>query len=288
MANPGDHQILVMGASGSVGSHVLTELIARGVPVRASARRLRPGQFPDGIDVRAADLTDPSSLTAAFDGVERVFLYANHRGVRDVVDTALDAGVRRIVLMSSGSVVHPTSRGNVITEEHRAIEEAYASATGLTVIPIRPLVLASNALFWAGQIGATGAVALYQPDALTAPIHERDIAAVAVAALTGDDDTSELLTGPTRLSQRDQVAAIAAATGSTITVDALSRRDALNRFARFMPSEEAEAVLRFLDDAAAGNSPATDAVERILGRPAIPFAGWAAEHAADFEERRNR
>ena len=49
-----------------------------------------------------------------------------------------------------------------------------------------------------------------------------------------------------------------------------------------MPTEEAEAVLLFLDDAAAGNSPATDTLERILGRPAIPFDIWAVEHAADF------
>jgi hypothetical protein len=45
--------------------------------------------------------------------------------------------------------------------------------------------------------------------------------------------------------------------------------------------EQAQAVLRFLADA--GNSPATDAVERILGRPAIAFETWAADHAADFE-----
>jgi uncharacterized protein YbjT (DUF2867 family) len=282
MVNPGHHQILVMGARGSVGRHVLAELIARGVPVRASARRPQPGQFPDGVDVRAADLTDPASLASAFDGVERVFLYANQQGVRGVIDNARAAGVQRIVLLSSGSVVHPTSRGNAITETHRDVEEAFASATDLTVIPIRPLVLASNALFWAGQIRAAGAVALYQPDALTAPIHERDIAAVAVAALTGNDDTTGMLTGPTRLSQRDQVAAIAAATGSIITANALTRRDAFIRFSGFMPTEEAEAVLLFLDDAAAGNSPATDTLERILGRPAIPFDIWAVEHAADF------
>ena len=228
-------------------------------------------------------MTDPASLVSAFDGVERVFLYANHHGVHGVVDTARAAGVQRIVLMSSGSVVHPTSRGNAITEAHRDIEATFASATDLTVIPIRPLVLASNALFWAGQIRSAGAVALYQPDACTAPIHERDIAAVAVAALTGNDDTTDLLTGPAPLSQRDQVAAIAAATGKTIAVNTLTRPDALTRFTRFMPSGQAQAVLRFLDDAAAGNSPATDAVERILGRPAIPFETWAAEHAADFE-----
>ena len=282
MANLASKSTLVMGARGSVGRYVLDELIVRGVPVRASARRPEPGHFPDGVDVYAADLTDPASLVPAFDGVEQVFLYANHRGVRDVVRAAGSAGVRRIVLMSSGSVIHPTSKGNPITEEHREVEEAFTAAPDLTVTPIRPLVLATNTLGWAYPIRASGAVPLYQPDALTAPIHERDVAAVAVAALTGDDDTAGLLTGPARITQREQVAAIGAAIGRDLTVTALTRGDALARFSRFMPAEEAAAVVRFLDDAAAGNSPATDTVAQILGRPAIRFDVWATDHATDF------
>ena len=285
MADPVSPSTLVMGARGSVGKHVLGELIARGVPVRASARRPEPGQFPAGVDVYAADLTEPAGLAPAFAGVEQVFLYANHQGVHDVVKAARSAGVRRIVLMSSGSVVHPSSAGNPITEEHRAVEEAFAAAPDLTVIPVRPLVLATNTLGWAYPITATGTVPLYQPDAVTAPIHERDIAAVAVAALTGNDATTGLLTGPARMSQRDQVAAIGAAVGRDLTVTALTRDAALARFAGFMPVGEAGAVVRFLDDAAAGNSPATGAVERILGRPPLSFAIWAADHAADFDQR---
>ncbi|MBU2665295.1 NAD(P)H-binding protein [Actinoplanes bogorensis] len=273
---------LVMGARGSVGKHVLHELIARGVPVRASARRPEPGQFPEDVDVYAADLTDPASLGPAFDGVEQVFLYANHQGVEDVVETARSAGVRRIVLMSSGSVIHPSSKGNPITEEHREVEEAFAAAADLTVVPIRPLVLATNTLGWAYPIKASGVVPLYRPDALTAPIHERDIAAVTVAALTGDDATTGMLTGPARMSQRDQVATIGAALGRELAVTALTRADALAHFSRFMPAEEAGAVISFLDDAAAENSPATGAVEQILGRPALPFGTWAADHATDF------
>lgn len=282
MANLASKPTLVMGARGSVGKHVLAELIARGVPVRASARRPEPGQFPDGVDVYAADLTDPAGLTPAFDGVEQVFLYANHQGVRDVVKAARSARVRRIVLMSSGSVIHPTSVGNPITEEHREVEQAFAAAPGLTVVPLRPLVLATNTLGWAYPIKTGGTVPLYRPDAITAPIHERDIAAVAVAALTGDDATTGLLTGPTRMSQRDQVAAIGAAIGKDLTVTALGSDDALGQFSHFMPAGQAAAVLRFLDDAAAGNSPATGTVEQILGRPALSFDIWAADHAAQF------
>jgi uncharacterized protein YbjT (DUF2867 family) len=69
-------------------------------------------------------------------------------------------------------------------------------------------------------------VPLYRPDALAAPIHERDIAAVAVAALTGNDATTGLLTGPARMNQRDQVAAISAVIGTDLTVTAPSTSSA--------------------------------------------------------------
>lgn len=273
---------LVMGARGHVGRLVLDGLVRRGVPVRASVRRPEPGEVLSGVGVVAADLTDPASLAPAFDGVRQVFLYANPVGVAGVIDAARSAGVRRLVLMSSGSVVHPASAGNAITEEHRAVERAFAAATDLTLVPIRPLVLATNALGWAHGVQGSRTVRLYRPDALTAPVHERDVADVAVAALLGDDGTSGMLTGPERLSQRDQVAAIARAVGEEVAVHELSRPEARTHLARFMPAHEAEAVLQFLDDAAAGGSPATDAVERVLGRPATPFDVWAREHAEDF------
>lgn len=275
---------LVMGARGSVGRHVLDALVGQDLPVRASARKPQPGQFAAGIDVVTADLTDRGSLDAAFDGIGQVFLYANHAGVAGVIDAARSAGVGRIVLMSSGSVIHPTSAGNAITEEHREVEAAFAAAPDLDVVPIRPLVLATNALGWSWPIKTGSAVALYEPDARTAPIHEKDIAAVAVAALTGTvaPSVSGLLTGPARVTQRAQVAAIGAATGKSIEVTELSRDEATVQFSRFMPAEEAEAVVQFLDDAAAGNSPATDTVADVLGRPAIGFDAWAADHTADF------
>ncbi|SEP63546.1 NAD(P)H-binding protein [Microlunatus flavus] len=272
-----------MGARGSVGRFVLSGLLERGVPVRVSARQPRPGQLAPGLDVVQADLTDRASLGPAFEGMGQLFLHANHEGVDGVIETARSAGVSRIVLMSSGSVIHPSSAGNAITEEHREVENAFAGS-GLEVVPIRPLVLATNALAWAGPIKAARSVALYQPDALTAPVHERDVAAVAVAALTGNDSAtvSELLTGPERITQRHQVRAIAAAIGEDVTVAELPRDQASARFARFMPPAEAEAVLQFLDDAAAGSSPATDTVRRVLGRPATAFDVWAVEHADEF------
>nr|WP_245667298.1 NAD(P)H-binding protein [Actinomadura macra] len=273
-----------MGARGNVGRFVLRRLLDGDLPVRASARRPEPGSFPDGVEVFAADLTDPESLRPAFEGAGQVFLYSDRESVGGVVQTACAAGVERLVLLSSGSVIHPGSAGNPITERLRRIEDAYAAAGDVRVVPIRPLVLATNALSWAYLLRATGSLPLYQPDALTAPIHEQDVAAVACAALTGavTPAVSGLLTGPDRMSQRDQVAAIGRAVGAHMPLKELSRDAALEQFSQFMPSEDAEAVLRFLDDAAAGNSPRACTVRDVLGRPAIGFDRWAADHVDDF------
>lgn len=78
------------------------------------------------------------------------------------------------------------------------------------------------------------------------------------------------------------MAAVADAIGAELAVDELDREAARTRLARFVPEHEAEAVLRFLDDAAAGSSPATGTVEQVLGRPATPFRLWAHDHVADF------
>lgn len=76
--------------------------------------------------------------------------------------------------MSSGSVIHPFSTGNAITEKHREVEEAFSASSDLRVVPVGPLVLATNALGWSYPIKAGSVLPLYRPDAVTAPIHERD------------------------------------------------------------------------------------------------------------------
>ena len=120
---------LVMGARGRVGRHVLNGLLKCGVPVRAPARRPEPGQFPSGVDVVTAARAMHSVWRARSTGSSRCSCTSHRDGVQGVVDAAPAAGVRRIVLMSSGSVIHPTSRGHVITEEHRAVEEVFGQTS---------------------------------------------------------------------------------------------------------------------------------------------------------------
>ncbi|MEU5433645.1 NAD(P)H-binding protein [Streptomyces sp. NPDC020719] len=278
---------LVIGARGSVGRHVLDQLLAAGEPVRASARNPASADLPPGVPVVAADLTRPETLTAALDGVRQVFLYVTSAGMADFADAARAAGVEHVVLLSSGSVLLPYAQANAISLEHRAAERVLAAA-GLRWTPIRPLVLANNALSWSYSIRKEGVARLLHPDAVTAPIHERDIAQVAVAALTGhrpeggSGDLSDLLTGAESLSQRRQIELIGAATGRSIRIEELTEAQALDHFAPFGSRETAAAVVELIAAATKGGSPATDTARRVLGRPPLPFARWAADHAAAF------
>jgi uncharacterized protein YbjT (DUF2867 family) len=275
--------VLVVGARGSIGRHVVSQLLSAGESVRASVRDLASADLPAEAAVVAADLTRPDTVKAALDGVRRVFLYAPTGATDSFIGAARDADLDRIVLLSSGSVLLPDAAGNAIAEEHRAIERALA-ASGLPWTPVRPLVLATNALNWARSIRTEGVVRLVHPEAVTAPVHERDVAAVAVAALLGEAavETSAMLTGPELLSQRRQVEIVAAATGREIRIEELSESQARDHFGGTEKPEIVDAILQFVAAAANGGSPVTDAVGKVLGRPATSFAQWAQEHASDF------
>ncbi|PKV83671.1 NAD(P)H-binding protein [Streptomyces sp. TLI_146] len=273
---------LVIGARGSVGRQVLDQLLTLGEPVRASARDPRTADLPAGVPVVPADLTRPDTLPAALDGVRRVFVYAT-AGVADFAVAARAAGVEHVVALSSGSVLLPYAHGNVIAEEHRAMERALA-ASGLRWTPIRPLVLANNALTWSYSIRTEGVARMLHPEAATAPIHERDVAAAAVAALTGraKSGVSDLLTGGELLSQRRQAELIGEAAGRSVRIEELTEARARREFERFGSPAAAASIVEFIVAAARGGSPATGTARRILGRPPLPFARWAADHAATF------
>src|SRR5215207_8959793 len=112
----GGGMILVVGATGQLGSLVVRTLREQGRPVRALVRSPdRAGPVSGiGAELVPGDLRDPTSLAAALDGVEAVVATANsiapsHRedspgalavGYTELISRAADAGVRRFVLAS--------------------------------------------------------------------------------------------------------------------------------------------------------------------------------------------
>jgi NADH dehydrogenase len=108
--------VLVTGATGFVGPHVVHELRAREVPVRALVREPSRGSrlAAWGAELANGDVTDPASLAAACAGVDAVvhlvaiirgrpedFERVMSQGTRNVVAAAREAGVRRFVLASA-------------------------------------------------------------------------------------------------------------------------------------------------------------------------------------------
>jgi NADH dehydrogenase len=108
--------ILVTGATGFVGGHVVAALRSARKQVRCLVRDLRTAAKPElaGCELVVGDMTEPASLASATEGVECVvhlvairqgraeqFERIRSQGTRDLLRAAQDAGVRRFVHMSA-------------------------------------------------------------------------------------------------------------------------------------------------------------------------------------------
>ncbi|MCC3765057.1 NAD(P)H-binding protein [Glycomyces sp. TRM65418] len=269
--------IVVTGATGNVGRPLVETLAAAGKPVTAVSRG--EAVFPPGVAHRRADLAEPSSLKPAFEGAEALFLLIRDQEleVRPVVDAAVDAGIGRIVLLSSELAATRSD------ESQRAFE-AVVVDSGLAWTILRPGGFASNALLWAESVRLHRTVTAPFGDVGLPVIDPLDIAEVAAAALTGDDHAGRayLLSGPALVTPREQTAAIAAAIGEPVSFVEQSRAEAREQFLQFWPAEVVDASLAVIGTPNEAEQEVTGEVERVLGRPATPFKEWAKRNADAF------
>ncbi|OLF19467.1 SDR family oxidoreductase [Actinophytocola xanthii] len=284
--------ILVTGATGFVGRHVVAQLADAGHPVRAMTRNPAAARFPDGVEVVRGDLLDPPSVAAVLTDVDRMYLFPEPRTAEEVVGLAVRAGVERIVTLSSGAV------GAGLDTDYQLPVEQAVERSGCAWTHLRPGEFASNTLrLWGPSIRAERVVHHHMPDWRGLPIHEADIAAVGVAALLGEGHHGRAydLTGPERLSAREQVAAIAEALGEEVRLVEVSQEKArdlllaqggwaadnanfITGFESYSPTEMPELTAEEWDAAIVP----LPTVEEVTGRPPRTFAQWAREHAEDF------
>jgi len=276
---------LVIGATGRTGRGIVDELLGAGRAVRALVRDPARAALPAGAALVTGDLTDPDSIARAAEGARSAFLVwtAPFATARDVV-AALARRVERIVLLSSPhQTPHPFfQQPNPLAAFHAQLDRMVMdSAREWTIV--RPGMFAANAiLWWAPQLKKGNEVRWPYGAVETAPIDERDIAAVAARALAADGHAGRdyVVTGPAPLTHAEQVQTIG---------DAISRRlvfheltpDEFRAESGFPPG--AASMLLAAWDAALG-VPAymTSTVAEVTGTPARSFAEWAAANVAAF------
>lgn len=283
--------ILVTGATGHVGRHVVEELTRAGQQVRAMTRNPSLATFPEGVEVVSGDLLEPDTI--ALDGVDRMFLFPEPRTATEVVAKAKAAGVRRIVTLSSGAVT-----GGFDTDFQFPVEQA-VEASGLEWTHLRPTEFASNTLrLWGPSIRAERVVRYISPGQLSVPIHEGDIAAVGVLALLedGHNGTAYDMTGPEKITTLERAQAIGAALGEEVRFEEVTperAREILERQGGWA-AENAGFLLGFEDYSATSPMPELteeewgemlqplSTVKEVTGRPARTFAEWARDNVESF------
>ncbi|MFE6780240.1 NmrA family NAD(P)-binding protein [Streptomyces sp. NPDC057702] len=279
-------KILVTGATGTVGRHVVAGLARAEADVRALVRDPAAVALPAGVEAARGDLTDLDSLAAAVRGVERVYLMWPGLPVDPRVVEVVTEHARQVVYLSTD--VTDLADNEEPTSYHQAIERQLRRS-GVTWTFLRAIDFAANTLRWADQI-RQGTVRYPYGQAARSLIHERDIADVAVRALTArgaarerHEGVAHLLTGPEALTQVEQVRIIGEVIGRAVRWEELPAEVAREEFtAAWGDAEFVAGRLRAWKSFVDTPERVTDTVERLLGRPARTFREWATDHADAF------
>lgn len=284
--------ILVLGATGNVGSQVVQQLSGTGANVRAAVRS--PGKADalkrDGVALTEFDTNKPETIEAAFQGVDKAFfltpLVPNMIELSgSLVEAAKKAGVKHIVKSSGmGAEVEP---GITLTRWHRATEKTI-EASGIAFTFVRPNGFMQNYANFNGKtIKTQNAFYLPMGDGKVSHIDARDIAAVAVAALTQDGHEGKAyeITGPQAISNQEIAEMISQVVGRTINYIDVPEDVARSEMKQSgMPEVIVEANIELYSIYKAGYaSEVTPVVEQVTGKKPITFEQFAKDYVEAFK-----
>ncbi|WP_224998901.1 SDR family oxidoreductase [Cesiribacter sp. SM1] len=282
--------ILVIGATGTIGRHLLEELQKRNAGFRALVRSSEKALLlqKKGYNVAMGDLSDVDSLKRAMLGVEKVFLLStpSEQQVelqRNAIDAAIQAGVKHIVKVSALGT-YPDSplqlgRMHAKTEEH-------IRNSGLSWTFLHPHTIMQNWLNYVNQVRTFGVLYSFTKDGRYAPIDARDVAAVSAKILTeeGHAGKTYVLTGSEAVSMKDVADALELALDrdiKLITVDPAQSYETLLHAG--VPDWLAKDLSQLnLIYAQSMGSDITQDVESITGRKPITLKQFTQDHARVF------
>ena len=275
--------ILVIGATGTVGSEVVRQLVATGERPRALVRdpataRQRLG---DQVERVVGDLDRPETIAAALAGVDRVFLLTTQSSrqpewERAVIGPAARTGVGQLVKLS---VFRANEQSPLQVARQHGQAERVLAQSGLAATILRPVFFMQNLLAMVHD----GAIATAAGDGRVAMVDARDIAAVAVATLTGGGHAGKTytLTGPQALSFYQVASVLSRQTGRPlrhVRVPPDKVRVALQ--GRGVAAWYADDMARLHSMLAVGyEEVVTDDIHRVTGHPPRTLAQFAGDHA---------
>ncbi|WP_327678714.1 NAD(P)H-binding protein [Kitasatospora sp. NBC_00458] len=277
--------ILVIGATAHFGRQTVEALAGAGRQVRALSRTPERAGLPEGVEVVRGDLTRPETLGPALDGVTELFLVLPYgTDARPLLDRVRQAGVRQVVFLSSGAVTDGADpQPDVIAAYHARVEQEI-KATGVDWTFLRLYFPAINSLAWAMQLQGGDVVRGPHAAAAASVVHELDVAAAAAAVLGSAEHSGRVyeLTGPQSLTQTEQVELLGRALGRELRFEEVAAQAVREQLSQFMDADFVGALLDLMADTVGKPALVNDTVERLTGRPARPYAQWAADHPADF------
>jgi uncharacterized protein YbjT (DUF2867 family) len=278
--------IVVFGATGTTGSEVVGQLVDCGRRVRAVVRdRFKAAKFGKDVEVVQADLAEQDALAAACAGADKAFIVSVGPGLvleANAFAAAKGAGIRHIVRVSAQEIEFPELAATPLGKAHLEAEQRLREC-GVAWTLLRPSYFATNTLLPFILDRREGASFVPTGDGKEAPIDPRDIAAVAVRALTTPGHKQEvyLMTGPELLSYADMMGKASRAVGKQLRHVDMPEDAARKRLlALGLPPPVAESLIGHFAAVKAGRAYVTSTVGHLLGRPARTFDDWIDDHTA--------
>jgi uncharacterized protein YbjT (DUF2867 family) len=282
--------ILVTGATGNVGGHVVRALTARGVAVRAFVRdpdRAARALGPD-VELAVGAFEDPGSLDRALTGIDRMFLACGNVPEQvayecAAVDVAAAAGVSQVVKLSGPDAAVDSP---LIFERRHGEIERHLAAAGLPAVLLRPRTYMTNLLAYARTIAATGMLFAPAGTAAISFVDPRDVGEAAAACLTGEghEGRTYTLTGPEAITFERIAGELSAAGGRTITYVSVGDEEARQAMtADGLPPTVADAIVAIFAAQRTGSmATTTDTLRDLIGREPRTIADFARDHAGMF------
>ncbi|MCM5680427.1 NmrA/HSCARG family protein [Schlegelella sp. S2-27] len=285
--------ILITGATGNVGRHVVQQLVQRGADVRALVRDPAKANFPAGVGVVQGDLLDVDALRHAFDGVSTLFLL--NAVVPDEFTQALvalnlarEAGIERVVYLS---VIHSDRYVNVPHFAGKFGVERMLEQMGFGATILRPAYFMDNDHTIKDVVTTYGVYPMPIGSKGLAMIDARDIGEIAALELLRREHARGPLplerinlVGPDTLTG-DSVAAIwSAVLGRSIAYGGDDTAAFEKNLRSFMPPWMAYDMRlmseRFLTEGMVPEAGDAERLTRRLGRPLRSYRDFATEAAA--------